>query len=431
MMHTKVKVNLWGRMIGAAVLREDSYATQFQYVPEFVGSGIELSPLKMPLSNQIYSFPELAAGTFQGLPGMLADALPDRFGNALIHAWLARQGKAPESFNAIDRLCYMGTRGMGALEFEPDMRDYPLSATPLEISELVQIASEVLSTRGALKTNFENPNALHDILQVGTSAGGARAKAVIAWNPATSEIRSGQVHAPEGFEHWLIKFDGVQGNKDKEAEDPSGFGVVEYAYYQMARAAKIAMSECRLHEDKDCRHFMTRRFDRLPGNQKVHAQSLGALAHLDFNQSGANSYEQAFGCIRKMNLPAKTTEELFRRMAFNIVARNQDDHVKNIAFLMDKHGYWQLAPAFDVTYSYNLKGLWTAQHQMSMNGKRDHFVRQDFRECAKLALLKRGQADAILDEVILSVSTWEEIANRLNIPDAWVIKIKQAHRLLF
>jgi serine/threonine-protein kinase HipA len=266
---------------------------------------------------------------------------------------------------------------------------------------------------------------------VGTSAGGARAKAVVAWNRKTDELRSGQVAAGDGFDYWLIKFDGVSGNRDKELEDPKGYGAVEFAYYLMAKAAGIDMTECRLLEENGRRHFMTKRFDRLEGGEKLHMQSLCALAHFDFNSPGAHSYEQALLTIRHLKLPMRDIERQFRRMLFNVVARNQDDHVKNIAFLMDKQGQWSLAPAFDLTYSYNAEGAWTSAHQMSINGKRDGFDVDDFRACAKSALMKRGRADTILQDVCHAVSRWPEFAAQAKVSDAWRAKIQKTHRLTF
>jgi serine/threonine-protein kinase HipA len=406
----------------------------FQYDPAFAGSGIELSPLTMPLSEQVYEFPALPRITFRGLPGLLADSLPDKFGHALIDAWLATQGRTPESFSAVERLCYTGTRGMGALEFAPVLGPRPRKATKIEIDALVQLASEVLTHRGELQGHFHETGrakALNDILRVGTSAGGARAKAVIAWNRATNEVRSGQVAAGDGFEYWLLKFDGVSGNKDKELEDPQGYGAIEYAYHLMAKAAGITMSECRLMEENGRRHFMTRRFDRLAGGAKLHMQSLCALAHFDFNQAGAYAYEQALLTIRQLQLPMAAVEEQFRRMAFNIVARNQDDHVKNIAFLMDQQGRWSLAPAFDVTYSYNPSGAWTATHQMTLNGKRDGFTLEDFEACAKSALMKRGRAAAIIDEVQAAVTRWPKFAAEAKLAEELREKIQNSHRRSF
>lgn len=426
---TIARVNLWGRTIGAVSLETGARYAAFQYDPEFVRSGIELSPIAMPLSERVYVFPVLAERTFHGLPGLLADSLPDRFGNALIDAWLATQGRTPGDFNAVERLCYTGARGMGALEFAPEKGPRSKQAHQIEIDALVKLASEVLTHRRNLKATFAGESrkkALAEILRVGTSAGGARAKAVIAWNRQTNEIRSGQVNAGEGFEYWLLKFDGVSGNKDKEMEDPKGYGTIEYAYSLMAKAAGITMNECRLEEEGGRRHFMTRRFDRLDGGAKLHMQSLCALAHFDFNDAGAYSYEQAFLTIRQLNLPMAAVEEQFRRMAFNIIARNQDDHVKNIAFLMDKTGTWSLAPAFDVTYSYNPAGRWTATHQMTMNGKRDGFTLADFRACAKGALMKRGRADAIVEEVRAAVLKWTEFAGQARVTENWQKQI-QAH----
>ena len=426
-----------GTTIGAVSLEDGSPSNNvaaFQYDPAFARSGIEVSPIVMPLTDRVHLFPDLPRNTFHGLPGLLADSLPDKFGNVLIDAWLATQGRTPESFNAVERLCYTGTRGMGALEYVPATGPKPQQAQNMEIDALVKLASEVLSHRNDLQTSFADASKtehLRDILRVGTSAGGARAKAVIAWNPQTNEVRSGQVTAGSGFEYWLLKFDGVTGNKDKELEDPKGYGAIEYAYALMAADAGITMSESRLLEENGRRHFMTRRFDRLAGGEKLHMQSLCALAHFDFNNPGAYSYEQALLVIRQLNLPMATIEQQFRRMAFNIIARNQDDHVKNIAFLMDKAGQWSLAPAFDMTYSYNPNGTWTARHQMSMNGKRDGFMMTDFRACAKNASMKRGRAETIIDEVRTAVAKWPRYAEQAKVMNSWYEQIQRTLRLDF
>ena len=425
-------VRLWGRSIGAVLMEEGRDHAAFQYDPAFARSGIELSPLVMPLSDRVYEFPTLPRDAFHGLPGLLSDSLPDRFGNALINAWLATQGRTPESFTPVERLCYTGTRGMGALEFSPALGPRPRKATTIEIDALVQLASDILSHRNALQASLAGAareKALNDILRVGTSAGGARAKAVIAWNVETGELRSGQIAAGEGFDYWLLKFDGVSANRDKELDDPKGYGAIEYAYHLMAKAAGITMTDCRLLEENGRRHFMTRRFDRLAGGEKLHMQSLCALAHLDFNQPGAHGYEQALLTIRQLQLPMAALEEQFRRMAFNIVARNQDDHVKNIAFLMDKQGRWSLAPAFDVTYSYNPSGAWTSAHQMTLNGKRDGFTLEDFETCARSALMKRGRAGTIIEEVRAAVLRWPEFAAAAGLADEWREKIRESHRL--
>ena len=428
------KVQLWGRTIGAVSLDAGREVAAFQYDADFARSGIELSPLVMPPSERVVEFPALPRNTFHGLPGLLADSLPDKFGNALIDAWLATQGRTPDSFNAVERLCYTGTRGMGALEFAPVIGPKSRKASKIEVDALVRLAGEVLTHRGDLQGHFNvagKEKALRDILSVGTSAGGARAKAVIAWNRATNEVRSGQIAAGDGFDYWLLKFDGVAGNKDKELEDPKGYGAIEYAYHLMARAAGITMSECRLLEENERRHFMTRRFDRLAAGAKLHMQSLCALAHFDFNEAGAYSYEQALLTIRQLKLPMAAVEEQFRRMVFNVVARNQDDHVKNIAFLMNQQGEWSLAPAFDVTYSYNPSGSWTATHQMTLNGKRDGFALADFEACAKAALMKRGRAATIIEEVREAVKHWPEFAAEAKLSGKWQNKIQKTHRLSF
>jgi serine/threonine-protein kinase HipA len=425
------EVRLWGRRIGAVSWRDDLDCAAFQYDPEFARSGVEVAPLMLPLGEQVYTFPELPRRTFHGLPGLLADSLPDRFGNALIDQWLATQGRAPESFGAIERLGYLGARGMGALEFAPVAGPRARKSHPIRIDALVQLASDILAQREGMQGSFASParqRTLQDILQVGTSAGGARAKAVIAWNPATHEVRSGQVPADAGFSHWLLKFDGVAGNRDRELDDPRGFGAVEYAYALMAQAAGIGMSECRLLEENGRRHFMTRRFDRGDDGAKRHMQSLGALAHFDYNHAGAYSYEQALQVIRRLDLPMASIEEQFRRMLFNVVARNQDDHVKNIAFLMDKAGHWSLAPAFDLTYSYNPGGEWTARHQMTINGRRDGFTREDLRAVARVAGLRRGAETSLLQQVTDAVMRWPEFAARAIVNEEWIAAIGKQHR---
>ncbi len=426
------EVSLWGRTIGAVTLAEGGEVAAFEYDPAFARSRIEVSPLAMPLSDRVYSFPELSRPTFYGLPGLLADSLPDRFGNALIDAWLATQGRSPDSFNAIERLCYTGARGMGALEFAPAIGPKARRANEVQIDQLVKLASEILTHRNHFQVSFAlegRERALKDILRIGTSAGGARAKAVITWNPGTNEVRSGQVPAGEGFEYWLLKFDGVEGNRDKELDDPRGYGVIEYACYLMANECGIEMSECRLFDENDRRHFMTRRFDRLEGGKKIHMQSLGALAHYDFNMAGAYSYEQALLVVRQLGLPMNAIEEQFRRMVFNIAVRNQDDHVKNIAFLMDKSGKWALSPAFDMTYSFNPSGAWTSTHQMTMNGKRDNFTLEDFKACARTASMKRGRAGLIVSQVLDAVSRWKEFAIEAGVPVLAQKKIQGALRL--
>ena len=431
-MTTLAEVRLWGKTIGAVSLEPGEDVASFEYEAAFAQSGIQVSPIAMPLSRRVYRFPELSRQTFRGLPGLLADSLPDRFGNALIDAWLATQGRSADAFNAVERLCYTGRRGMGALEFAPAIGPRAGNAARIQVDQLVALASRVLTQRDSLEVSFAaegQDKALRDILRVGTSAGGARAKAVIAWNPTTNEVRSGQVEADQGFEYWLLKFDGIRGNRDKELEDPAGYGLIEYAYHLMALDCGIEMTECRLFQENGRSHFMTRRFDRLDSGEKLHMQSLGALAHLDFNMAGAHSYEQAFLVLRRLQLPMQAVEQLFRRMVFNIVARNQDDHVKNIAFLMNKSGAWSLAPAFDVTYSYNPAGAWTSSHQMSLNGKRDEFTLGDFNACARLASMKRGRAAKILSEVQAVVSNWGEYAQRAGVADEVRQQIQRALRL--
>jgi serine/threonine-protein kinase HipA len=425
---------LWGRTIGAVSLEEGARIAAFQYEPAFLASGVELSPLTMPLARRIYQFPSLPEVSFHGLPGLLADSLPDRFGNALIDAWLATQGRRPESFNAVERLCYIGVRGMGALEFAPAKGPPLQRSAKVQLDELVKLASQVLTHRTSLQVSFapgRRHDGLQEMLRVGTSAGGARAKAIVAWNRNTNEVRSGQVKAPAGFDYWLLKFDGVSANKDKELEDPKGYTVIEYAYALMAADAGIEMSECALMEEGGRRHFITRRFDRLSDGGKLHMQSLAALAHFDFNSAGAYSYEQAFDVIKRLSLSIRVREQQFRRMIFNVVARNQDDHVKNIAFLMDQAGTWSLSPAFDVTYAYNPTGLWTRHHQMTINGKNDEFTREDFKAVAQVAGLKRGSSEAILTEVTDTVREWPRYAKTAGVLGSQRDQIMRTLRLKF
>jgi serine/threonine-protein kinase HipA len=431
-MTSVAEVRLWGRTIGAVSLEEGEAVAAFEYDPAFARSGIEISPITMPLSRRVHTFPELSRKTFYGLPGLLADSLPDKYGHVLIDAWLATQGRQPDTFTVIERLCYTGERGMGALEFTPATGPIARQAGRIQIDKLVEIASEILIHRNNPQASFTDESrkqALADILRVGTSAGGARAKAVIAWNPSTNEVCCGQIPAGEGFEHWLLKFDGISGNRDTGLEDRRGYGIIEYAYYRMARDCGIDMSECRLFDENSRRHFMTRRFDRLAGGEKLHMQSLGALAHYDFNLAGVYAYEQALRVIRQLGLPMQAIEQQFRRMVFNIVARNQDDHVKNIAFLMNKAGEWSLAPAFDMTYSYTPSGASTARHQITLNGKRDDFSLEDFRSCAKAASMKRGRAETILGEVQETVSRWPDYAEEAGVNSVQRDQIHRALRL--
>ena len=430
-MTTVAEVRMWGRTIGAVAVDGPGRVASFEYTRDFAGSGIEIAPLMMPLGTGTFEFPMLPAASFHGLPGMLADALPDKFGNAVIDAWLAAQGRLPAEIDSVERLCYTGARGIGALEFHPAIGPSAKASLPVRIDALVSLASDVLRQREGLQASLAQPErelALREILRVGSSAGGARAKAVIAWNPHTQEVRSGQVQVPPGFEHWLIKFDGVSGNTDRDLADPAGFGAIEYAYSLMAKAAGIRMSECRILEENGRRHFMSRRFDRREGGDKVHMQSLAAIAHLDFNSAGAHSYEQAFAVMRRLALPADDLEQQFRRMAFNVVARNQDDHVKNIAFLMDRSGTWSLSPAFDVMYAYNPSGSWTSVHQMSLAGKRDDFALEDFLEVARTASIRRDRAARIVAEVTGAVSRWPEFAAAADVLPSQAEMIGGVHR---
>ncbi len=409
-------VSLWGTDIGTAYLPENGAAVSFEYEKEFLSSGMEVSPITMPLSSRVYSFPLLSDETFHGLPGLLADSLPDRFGNAMINSWLSSQGRTPESFTAIERLCYTGKRGLGALEFRPAAGPDYTEKENVEVSRLVKLASDVLNEREKLDISNDDVS-MKQILQLGTSAGGARAKAIIAWNEETGNIRSGQIDAGDGYEYWLMKFDGVSGNGDRDIKDPPAYTRIEYAYYLMAMDAGIKMSECRLFEDEGLYHFMTKRFDRKEETgDKIHMQTLGAMAHFDYNRPGEHGYEEAAGVMRRIGLKNSSMQEFYRRMVFNVIAANNDDHVKNISFLMDRKGKWSLSPAYDLTFSYKKGNYWLGMHQMSVNGKRENISNEDLLSAAKNMDISRDRALKIMNEVSDSVSRWKSFAEEANVP---------------
>ena len=416
-MVTAADVYLWEQKVATVLWNESRMCANFEYAPEFIRSGLEVAPLMMPLAQKVYSFPERDGyKTFLGLPGLLAEALPDAFGRALLDNWLAAQGR--QDANPVERLCFQGKRSMGALEFVPAKERILDTAQAIEVESLVQAAREALSNKEAFVTNLSNADeALLDIIRVGTSAGGQRAKAVIAYKDATGEVRSGQTIAPKGFDYWLMKLDSVT---NKELGDPEHWGEVEYVHSLIAKEAGIHMTECRLFRENGRAHFLTKRFDRVNG-EKVHMQTLCGLAHYDFNMLHAYSYEQAFAVMRQLHLPYSDAEEFYRRMVFNVVARNQDDHTKNISFLMDKNGVWHLSPAYDMSWAYNPNGGWTSMHQMSINNKWDTITREDLLHVAYEMNIKH--APAIIDKVVEAVSLWPKLAKEkteipLNIIDA-------------
>jgi serine/threonine-protein kinase HipA len=424
-------VKLWGDQIGAVSWLNDRTHAVFEYSPEFLNKGLDISPIHMGLDEAragdgIFSFPELNKKTFMGLPGMLADALPDKFGTRIIEAWLTRNGRDPGSFSPVERLCYTGKRGMGALEFAPPINRQFDRPTPIEIEALVTLAQSIMSQRQALDVDLgnsekENTESIMDILRVGTSAGGARPKAVIAMNKNGSVI-SGQTDIPDGYDYWILKFDGVT---DLELGEPKGYGRIEYAYYLMALNAGVEMKECRILEEQDRAHFLTRRFDRQE-KKKLHMQSLCGIAHFDFNIPGGYSYEQAFAIMRKLRLSKADAIQQYRRMLFNVIARNQDDHTKNIAFLMNQEGQWALSPAYDVTFSHNPAGKWTNHHQMSINGKRDNFTVDDLVAVGEAISIPNSKK--IIKEVIDAVKKWPEFADSASIKKKSVLEISQHHR---
>ena len=404
------EVRLWGTTVGTVYLPTGETFAKFEYDKNFIERGVEISPVNMPLSRNIYTFTALPFNTFQGLPGLLADSLPDKFGNAVINAWLVSHGREPDSMNAVEKLCYIGKRGMGALEFYPVLSESLNESEIVNVAELTKLAGDILAKRESLHLHKDD-SLVSNLIRVGTSAGGARGKAIIAWNEETNEVRSGQTDAGEGFGYWIIKFGDIAENRDKEQADRHNYTLIEYAYYLMARAAGIKMSECRLFESDGTKHFLTRRFDRI-GNrgEKLHMQSLGALGHFDYNSPGAYGYEQAAGIMQRLGLGQADMEQLFRRMVFNVFARNQDDHVKNISFLMNKKGEWSLSPAYDVTYAYNPGGKWTGSHQMTINGKRDGFSDEDFKNCGAKMNIRNKRCDEIIGEVRETVKRWPEFA---------------------
>ncbi|MBR5974394.1 MAG: type II toxin-antitoxin system HipA family toxin [Clostridiales bacterium] len=392
------EVFLWGTRIGIIHQEDGKAYLSFEYDREFVNSGIELSPIKMPLSSRVYSFPELAGSAFHGAPGLISDSLPDSFGNRVIERWLNEQGRSLRDFNAVDRLCYTGKRGMGALEYRPANGPEMWEEDSIDIAKMVDFASDVLNDKKNQKLRIQDDPGYGQLIQLGTSAGGARAKALIAWNESTGEIRSGQIDAGDGFEYWLMKFDGVKKNGDHDLEDAIEYTRIEYAYSLMAKKAGIKMSDCRLWEENGRFHFMTKRFDRI-GNQKIHMQTFGAMTHIDYNFPGQSSYEEAAEVTMRLTHSASDVEELYRRMVFNVLLVNQDDHVKNIAFLMDRRGIWKLAPAYDLTFAYNLENRWLRAHQMRVNGKTTDISYEDLIESGKSMGLTPRKCTGIIQTI--------------------------------
>jgi len=426
-------VSIWGEPAGAVAWLADRGYGVFEFYPDFLKKDLDISPLHMGLEaarrgDGIFSFPGLNRETFMGLPGLLADALPDKFGNSIIDAWLTRNGRDIAGFSPVERLCYTGRRGMGALEFAPPVGRELDRPVPVAVAELVDLAQRVMSERLGLNAAIgpsekENAEAVMDILRVGTSAGGARPKAVIAMD-GNGNVMSGQSDVPAGYDYWILKFDGVT---DLELGEPKGFGRIEYAYYLMALDAGIDMTECRLLMENGRAHFMTRRFDRA-GGEKIHLQSLCGVAHYDYNAAGAYGYEQAFSVMRKLRLSKADAIQQYRRMVFNVVARNQDDHTKNIAFLMNREGRWKLSPAYDVVYSNNPAGKWTRQHQMSINGKRDNFTASDLVAVGESISISKPLE--IVRQVVETVKRWPEFARRAGVLENHIVEIGQHHRTL-
>ncbi|EGR1892947.1 type II toxin-antitoxin system HipA family toxin [Vibrio vulnificus] len=431
-----ITITYQGDLVGALSFDTEKGLGSFEYDPSFVKKGVELSPIKMPLSNRIYRFPELDFNTFKGLPGLIADSLPDDFGNAVLNAWVASQGRSPSDITPLQRLQYTGKRGMGALEYAPATKLRSLNASQqVEIQSLVSIAQEILDSRGnfevELKQNGQDDReAMMSLLSVGMSAGGARPKAVLAFNEDFTQVRSGQTNVPSGFTHYLMKFDGVsEHNKNQETfGDPLGYGAMEFVYHLMANKCGVDMMPCRLLHEGNRRHFITQRFDRIK-NSKVHVQTLNGLAHIDYKKPGSFSYAELFGIARQLKLSAVDAEQLFKRMTFNIIARNHDDHSKNFAFMLKKDR-WSLAPAYDLAYSYKPGSKWVNSHWMSLNGKRDNFTRSDFYRLEKLSpIFNKRKIDDIIDTTIEHVSTWRQLAEEWDVPKKLIDEIQENLRL--
>ncbi len=419
-MQNLAEVQLWGERVGALVFDPRQRVGLFEYDPRWLEGGIEIAPLHMPARRGKFQYAGLNPETYHGLPPVFADTLPDAFGNAVIDAWLVRQGRSPADFSPLERLLYTGTRGMGALEYAPALRPAQSAEQELELGSLVAMAQRVLDERSRLGVSLPENDNLSALFQVGTSAGGARAKALIAINEARTEIRSGQLEAPPGFEHYLLKFDGVEEHRrDSEVfGDPQGFGRMEYAYYLMARDAGLQMAPSELLEEGGRAHFMTRRFDRA-GNRKLHYVSLCAMDHADYKRPGTYSYEALLATARRLRLPRQDAVEIFRRMVFNVVARNHDDHSKNFGFLLDSPGAgWRLAPAFDVAYSYKPGSPWVNSHQLSLNGRREDFQRSDLLAVAGAISNFSREAGEIITRTVEVVSEWRAYAGRAGVPEA-------------
>ena len=413
-MNNTATVTLWGTTVGYFHLDEGKKYVSFEYDKDFVRMGIEISPIMMPLSNRVYEFPELVTPAFKGVPGLIADSLPDKFGNAVIDQWLALEGRTPESFNVVERLCYTGKRGMGALEYMPSINAFGNSDDKISIARLVEFASAVLEEKENFLLSAQSDVDYKQLLKLGTSAGGARAKAVIAYNVETGDIRSGQIDLGDGYDYWLIKFDGVTKNGDHNLEDVPEYTLIEYAYYKMALKAGIEMSACTILEEGSRKHFMTKRFDRVNG-KKLHMQSLGAIAHMDYNVPGLYSYEMAALTAKRLGLPNSDIEQFYRRMVFNVLAVNQDDHVKNISFLMDRKGVWSLSPAYDITFASDSGNKWLQAHQMTINGKKSNISMDDMITCGQNMDLKTQKCKKIIEEVSEAVKEWQTIANSVGI----------------
>ena len=408
-----VQVKLYDEILGTIDWNANKGSSIFQYSNNALNREIEPSPIIMPTQERIFETNRDHIN-FHNLPYLLSDSMPDDFGNTMMKEWLKQKKLSIDDINPVDRLTYVGRRGMGALEYEPvsykENNNYNVT-----ISELLEVAKKVLEGKEETSYDDLDKDSLSDILRIGTSVGGARAKALVAIkfdsNKKITEIKSGDITQTEGYSYWLLKIDGAN---EKTLGEGEGLGKIEYAYYLLAKESGIEMSDSILFEENNRFHFLTKRFDRTDNGDKIHMQTFGALAGIDYKIQKASSYETLFRVMKRLSLPYYQFEQQYRRALFNVIARNHDDHVKNFSFLMDKVGKWKISPAYDINYSYSPGGTWTNVHQSSINNKFDNFSRDDLLSLGKTFGIKK--ANHILDEIIAAVNLWPKIATEVDIP---------------
>lgn len=417
-----VDVFLWGTKIGMLDYEpgQTEIAT-FEYDENFIKVGIELSPINVSTQNKIYNFDNISFNTFHGLPGFIADSLPDKFGNQLIDQYFTQKGKNNNEITALDRLLYIGDRGLGALEYRPSIDFNNSQDTKLDLRSLSELAELVLNKKDILKSNLNNADkeSALKLLKVGSSAGGARSKALVALD-SEGNIYDGTInHANIKCKYYLLKFDN-DNNSDRDNKDPKGMTKIEYIYSLFAKKCDIDTPITDYIEDGDDFHFLIERFDRInKGNKldKLHYVSWCGMAHAHRDITGAYSYEQLVLTARNIGLGQDTAKEIFKRAVFNIVGKNQDDHTKNFGFLMDRQGNWRLSPSFDMTYSYDPLGKWTKNHQINLNGKQNSFTKEDIITFGKYCGLNKNKSLDILNKTIYIFKKFEEYADKYNVSD--------------